>query len=136
MAKNTNTNPNNTGYKATISECSKELDARERIRTKDVSDAIKLDDATQDVPSIDIDVDYYAVLDIYNEKSDSKEYKNYIVVAKDGTKYVTGSDSFFKSFMDIVAELAADGIEDFTIKVFRHDSKNYAGKQFIICSLA
>lgn len=133
MAKKIDTN---TNYKATISFCSKELDARERIRTKDVSDAIKLDEATQDVPSIDIDVDYYAVLDIHNEKSDSQDYKNYIVIAKDGQKYVTGSDSFYKSFIDIVEELAEDGITDFTIKVYRHDSKNYAGKQFITCSLA
>lgn len=133
MAKTQNTN---TNYKATISFCSKELDARERIRTKDVSDAIKLDEATKDVPSIDIDVDYYAVLDIHNEKSDSTDYKNYIVIAKDGTKYVTGSDSFYKAFSDIVDELADDGITDFTIKVYRHDSKNYAGKQFITCSLA
>ena len=127
---------NNSNYKVTISYCSKELDARERIRTKDVSDAIKLDDATQDVPSIDIDVDYYAILDIHNEKSDSQDYKNYIVIAKDGTKYVTGSESFYKSFIDIVEELAEDGIDEFTIKVSRHDSKNYAGKQFITCSLA
>ena len=127
---------NTTNYKATIGFCSKELDAKERIRTKDVGDAIKLDEATKDVPSIDIDVDYYAVLDIHNEKSDSTDYKNYIVVAKDGKKYVTGSESFYKSFIDIVEELKADDIEDFTIKVYRHDSKNYAGKQFITCSLA
>lgn len=133
MAKKVDTNSN---YKATISFCSKELDARERIRTKDVSDAIKLDEATKDVPSIDIDVDYYAVLDIHNEKSDSTDYKNYIVIAKDGTKYVTGSDSFYKAFIDIVDELSEDGIDEFVIKVYRHDSKNYAGKQFITCSLA
>ncbi len=134
MAKKVDTAP--TNYKATISYCSKELDARERIRTKDVSDAIKLDQATQDVPSIDIEVDYYAVLDIHNEKSDSTDYKNYLVVDKEGKKYVTGSESFYKSFIDIVEELADDGITDFTIKVYRHDSKNYAGKQFITCSLA
>lgn len=134
MAKKVDTAP--TNYKATISYCSKELDARERIRTKDVSDAIKLDQATQDVPSIDIAVDYYAVLDIHNEKSDSTDYKNYLVVDKEGKKYVTGSESFYKSFIDIVEELADDGITDFTIKVYRHDSKNYAGKQFITCSLA
>ena len=134
MSKKVDTAP--TNYKATISYCSKELDARERIRTKDVSDAIKLDQATQDVPSIDIEVAYYAVLDIHNEKSDSTDYKNYLVVDKEGKKYVTGSESFYKSFIDIVEELADDGITDFTIKVYRHDSKNYAGKQFITCSLA
>lgn len=125
-----------TNYKSQIEFCSKELDARERIRTKDVSDAIKLDAATQEVPSVDIDVDYYAVLNIHNEKADNPDYKVYIIVAKDGQKYVTGSESFYKSFIDIVEELADDGIEDFTIKVYRHDSKNYAGKQFITCSLA
>ena len=129
-------NTQDSNYKATISFCSKELDARERIRTKDVSDAIKLDEATKDVPSIDIEVDYYAVLDVHNDKSDNTDYKQYIVVDKEGNKYVTGSDSFYKSFIDIVEELADDGIDNFTIKVYRHDSKNYAGKQFITCSLA
>ena len=129
-------NTQDSNYKATISYCSKELDARERIRTKDVSDAIKLDEATKDVPSIDIEVDYYAVLDVHNDKSDNTDYKQYIVVDKEGNKYVTGSDSFYKSFIDIVEELADDGIDNFTIKVYRHDSKNYAGKQFITCSLA
>ena len=132
----TKKNTQDSNYKATISFCSKELDARERIRTKDVSDAIKLDEATKDVPSIDIEVDYYAVLDVHNDKSDNTDYKQYIVVDKEGNKYVTGSDSFYKSFIDIVEELADDGIDNFTIKVYRHDSKNYAGKQFITCSLA
>lgn len=123
-------------YKSTIAFCSKELDARERIRTKDISDAVKLDEATQDVPFLDIDVDYYAILDVHNEKSENTDYKVYIVIDKDGKKYVTGSESFYKSFIDITEELADDGITDFTIKVYRHDSKNYAGKQFITCSLA
>lgn len=133
MAKNTKVE---TNYKSSISYCSKELSAYDRIKTKDVSDAIKLDAATQEQEEVIIDVDYYAILDIHNEKSDSTDYKNYLIVDKSGTKYVTGSESFYKSFIDIVEELADDGITDFSIKVYRHDSKNYAGKQFITCSLA
>lgn len=127
-----------TGYEVKILEASKKLTSKERIQLKDTTDAIKLDKATQ-VEEVIIDVDFYAELSIHNEKADDKDYANYIIVDKNGTKYVTGSPSFWSSFSNIVSEIEdaiADGdIEDWKLKVYRLPSKNREGKDFITCSV-
>lgn len=121
-------------YNATIRECSKELSARERVLIKDTTNAIPLDEATSDSDSpLVISPDFYAVLDVHNEKSDNKDYTKYILVDKNGNKFVTGSDSFWNSFMEIMAEMEDEG--DFEIQVYRRESKNYKGKSFITCSI-
>lgn len=128
------------GYKATVRECSKELTVKERIMLKDTSNAESLDALTQEASfnnkKVLINVDYYATLDIHNEKSDNKDYINFIVVDKDGNKYVTGSQSFITAFTDIVDEMTEAGETDITIEVYRKESKNYKGKDFITCSIA
>ena len=121
------------GYSVSIKEASRELMAKQRIALKDTTNAVKLDEATQIEPVI-IDVDMYAVLTIHNEKSENPDYENYIVVDKNGTKYVTGSMSFWSSFMDIFSEMAGED-EDYSIKAYRVPSKNYKGKDFITCSI-
>lgn len=127
------------GYKAIVAECSKELTVRERIALKDTSNAESLDRLTADAKisneKVIIDVDFYATLNIHNEHSDNKDYINFIVVDKDGYKYVTGSQSFITQFKDIVDEMKEAGEEDIKIEVYRKESKNYKGKDFITCSL-
>ena len=122
-----------TGFSVSIKESSKELSAKQRIALKDTTNAIKLDEATQ-VESVIINVDMYAVLAVHNEKSDNKDYDNYVVVDKNGTKYVTGSASFWSSFMDIYEEMC-DEDEEWAIRAYRVPSKNYKGKDFITCSI-
>ena len=128
------------GYKATVRECSKEITVKERIMLKDTSNATSLDTLTQEAnfnnEKVLINVDYYAVLDIHNEKSDNKDYVNFIVVDKNGEKYVTGSQSFITSFTDIVGEMTDAGETEIVIEVYRKESKNYKGKDFITCSIA
>lgn len=122
-------------YKVTIEEVSKELTKTQRISIKDVSNCVRLDEAVMSSEGnvVEIDVDYYAVLDVHNEKAqDDKDYKNYIIVDKDGTKFVTGSKSFWNSFSDIYDEMEG---EDFTILVYTKPSKNYRDKYFITCSI-
>lgn len=121
------------GYSVSIKESSRELTAKQRIALKDTTTAIKLDEATQVEPVI-INVDMYAILDIHNEKSENPDYENYIVVDKNGTKYVTGSASFWSSFIDIFTEMEGED-EAWTLKVYRVPSKNYKGKDFITCSI-
>lgn len=127
------------GYKASVKECSKELTVKEKIALKDTSNAIGLDLLTQEAnfngEKVIIEVDYYATINIHNEKSDNKDYIYFIVVAKDGTKYVTGSQAFISAFEDIANELAEAGESDMTIEVYRKESKNYKGKDFITCSI-
>ena len=121
------------GYNVTISSASRELSARERIAIKDFSNAIALDEATKDGKLVITPVDY-AVLDVHNEKSDNKDYKKFVVIDAAGTKYVTGSENFFDSFMEIMEEMSGED-EEFSIEVYQMESKNYKGKSFITCSI-
>lgn len=121
------------GYSVEIAETNKELTAKERIRLKDTSDAIKLDEATKEGEII-ITPASYAVLQIHNEKSENKDYNVYLIEDVDGTKYVTGSESFFTSFMDIFSEMEGES-EEWQVKAYRLPSKNYKGKEFLTCSI-
>lgn len=121
------------GYSVSIKETSRNLTAKERIAIKDTTSAVKLDEATQ-VESVTINPSMYAILSIHNDKSDNPDYENYIVVDKNGTKYVTGSQSFWTSFIDIWVEMENED-EDWSVLVYRHPSKNYKGKDFITCAI-
>ena len=121
------------GYSVSIAETNKELSAKERIRLKDTSDAVKLDEATKEEPIIITPI-AYAILNIHNEKSDNKDYNNYLIEDTCGTKYVTGSESFWTSFIDIYNEMK-DETEAWQIKCYRLPSKNYNGKEFLTCSI-
>lgn len=122
------------GYKAVVERASKELSAKEKIMLKDMSDAVKLDDIVKENPLI-ISPDYYALVAVHNEKSDTKDYKKIVLVDKDGTKYTTGSMPFITTFEDIVDEMADAGEDDYAIKIYPKESKNYKGKYFITCSI-
>ncbi len=122
-----------TGYTVEIREASVELTAKQRIALKDTTGAVKLDTATQE-EAVLINPDMWAVLAIHNEKSSNPDYFNYIVVDKDGTKYVTGSESFWSTFYDIWKEMQGE-TEEWAIRAYRSPSKNYTGKDFITCSI-
>lgn len=123
-----------TGFEVTIRETSREISAKERVKIKDTTNAVKLDTATQS-GRVNIVPDMYAILDIHNENGDDKDYVNYIVVDADGTKYVTGSESFWSSFINIYNEMK-DESEEWSLEVYRVPSKNRPGKDFITCSIA
>ncbi len=124
------------GYKVEIAHSTKELTVREKIRIKDLSNAVQLDDVTQQEGNIVIDFDYYVILNVHNEFSkDDKDYNKYVIVDKGGNKFVTGSESFMTSLEGIVDEMVDAGETDFEIEVYRKDSKNYTGKQFLTCTI-
>lgn len=121
------------GYSVEIKETSRELTAKQRIALKDTSDAFKLDTIC-DENGVIIDPIDFAVLAIHNEKTDNVDYENYVIIDKDGDKYVTGSQSFWNSFMNIYDEMQGEE-EEWAIKVYKLDSKNYKGKKFLTCSI-
>lgn len=126
------------GYKVTITKTSKELSVKEKIAIKDFSNATPLDTALEtENDTLVITPNYYAILSVHNEKAkDNPDYKKYIIVDKSGNKYVTGSESFFTSFCDIMDEIADAGVdEEFSIECYKKPSKNYKGKHFITCSI-
>ena len=126
-------------FNVEIIECStpvSELSPRERLKLKDVSNAVSFDTAVPDGETLKITPTGYAILKVHNDHAKGdKDYTQTIVIDANGTKYITGSQSFYNSFIDIWAELAQDD-EPFDIEVFRKPSKNYAGKSFITCTVA
>ena len=128
-------NTNSRNYSVQIVESSDELSAIEKVRLKDTTDCVRLDQALEGADAITIKVMKYVVLNIHNEKSEDKDYPNFIIVDEDGTKYITGSRNFFDTFKDIHDELK-DCNEEWYLKIYKVDSKNYKGKQFITCSVA
>lgn len=123
-------------YKATINEGSKDLSVREKIKLKDLTSAIAIDRVVEPEKPLVIAPDYYAYLDIHNEKlaEGEQDYKTMVVVDKSGTKYYTGSESAITSFVDIFDEMVDTG-EPFEIEFYKRESKNYSGKHFITCTL-
>lgn len=121
------------GYSVNIREVSRSITAKERVKLKDTTNAIALDDVTREAKFV-FEPDYYAILDVHNEQSEDKDYIKYVIVDKAGTKLVTGSESFFTSFKSIMDEMAGCD-EEFSIEAYRMPSKNYKGKEFITCSI-
>ena len=121
------------GYNVTIEKASKELTHKERVRMKDTTNALSLDEVTQDGPVL-IDLDFYAVLNVHNEKSESVDYTVCILVDKAGTKYRTGSPSFLTALDEIMVDMT-DCDEPWQLEVSRRPSKNYKGKEFLTCSV-
>lgn len=120
-------------YRVKIIETSRDFTTKERVQVKDTTDCVSLDKATK-IEDVMIQVDAYAVLEVHNEKSDDKDYNNYVIIATDGTRYTTGSDSFWNAFCNIFDEMS-DCNEPWMLKVYRKPSKNREGQTFITCSV-
>lgn len=120
-------------FEVTIKETSKELTKKERIRMKDTTNAIKLDEATKENALI-IKPVAYAILEVHNEKADPTDYEQYIVTGEDGNTYFTGSENFFQTFYSIFSEMEGED-EDWELKIYRAPSKNYVGRDFITCAI-
>ena len=122
------------GFSINIKETTAVLDARKRVMLKDTTNAIKLDEVASSENPIVISPADYAILSVHNEKSDNKDYELYLIIDHDGNKYVTGSPSFWNAFKGIFDEMK-DETAEWNIEVYKRDSKNYKGKQFLTCSI-
>ena len=125
-----------TNYTTSITESSKELSTREKIKVKDLTSAIAIDKVVEPEKPLVIAPDFYARISIHNEKlpENEQDYATMVIVDNSGTKYYTGSDSAISSFVDIFDEMI-DTAEPFEIEFYKKESKNYSGKHFITCSL-
>lgn len=124
-----------TGYEVKIIESNRELSARERISLKNFDEMIALDDAVNaETPRLMIDVSGYVVVSVHNEKSDNVDYNKFIIIDKDGQRYITGSNPFFSSFKEIWDEMVGEN-EDWGITVYKRESNNYKGKEFLTCTI-
>lgn len=125
-----------TNYTTSITESSKELSTREKIKLKDLTSAIAIDKVVEPEKPLVIAPDFYARISIHNEKlpENEQDYGTMVIVDKSGTKYYTGSDSAISSFVNIFDEMI-ETAEPFEIEFYKRESKNYNGKHFITCSL-
>lgn len=125
----------NRTYKAKLVSATRELSAKERVAVKMFIGAEQLDELTQrDENGVLIDIDYVAVVEVYNEKSDNKNYNKYVYVDKDGTMYISGSETLYRTYEEIAEEMEGEQ-EHWAIKVIRMESTNYKGKDFLTCML-
>ena len=125
-----------TNYSVKVVDSSKELTKKETVMFKDLSDAVNLSEFIDEQHgAVMIDVESWAELAIHNENAkegQDKDYTNYVVVDKNGTRYYTGSESFWSSFKDIWCEMS-DSTEEWSLKVYKKQSKGK--KDFITCSV-
>ena len=125
------------GYELKIKEASMELTPKQRVMYKDTSDAYKLDDVVKEGEAFAIEPIGYCVLSVHNDKSDNPDYEQYVIMSADGSKYVTGSASFWNSFINIWNELGGvESEEAWMITVHKKPSTNFKGKFFLTCSVA
>lgn len=137
MAKNNNATASN--YSATILDASRELTAREKVMFKDTQNAISMNDfaeqaKAENAKAIIENIKDYVHITVHNDKSDDKDYDNYIIVDGNGDKYVTGSQAFWNSFMNIYEEMKNE-TEPWSIQLNLIPSKNFKGKNVLTCSL-
>lgn len=125
-----------TGYSVKVIDSSKELTKKEQVMFKDLSDALNLSEFIDEHDgAVMIDVESWVELAVHNEKAkdgQNKDYTNYVVVDKNGTRYYTGSESFWSSFNDIWCDMN-DSTEEWSLKVYKKQSKGK--KDFITCSV-
>lgn len=125
----------NKTYSAKLVSATRELSAKERVAVKMFIGAEQLDELTKrDENGVLIDIDYVAVVEVYNEKSDNKNYNKYVYVDKDGTMYISGSETLYRTYEEIAEEMEGEQ-EPWSIKVIRMESANYKGKDFLTCML-
>ena len=122
------------GYKVTIVDASKQLIGKEKIMYKDFDNMVQLDQAVVEGQGLIVKVRDYVVAEVHNEKSDNKDYTKYILVADDGQLYITGSEPLWNQFMSIYSDMK-DEPDDWSLKIYKRESKNYKGKSFLTCTI-
>nr|DAR45228.1 MAG TPA: ssDNA binding protein [Caudoviricetes sp.] len=122
------------GYSVKVIDASRQLTAKEKIAFKDFGLAAQLDDVVTETGLI-INVKDYVVLQVHNEKSDNKDYTKFLLIDEKGEKYITGSEPFWTTFKDIWDEISDEPDVEWSLKVYKLESKNYKGKQFLTCSI-
>ena len=124
-------------YRIEIKSASRELTPKERIMIKQLTGAVRIDEATQGKELVITPV-AYAILGVHNERSKGdKDYETMAVINSDGTVYLTGSQSFRTSILQFWNDYRdlVDSGENASVKVFRMPSKNYKGKEFITAAI-
>lgn len=131
---------NERNYKAEVTYSTRELTAREKIKFKDTTSAIALDDVVTVDKPIELTIDTVVKISVENgaikgDDGKDKEYDVLVFTTDTGDVYKTSSPSFETSIIDIFNELQElNDTDPVTVRIFKKPSKNFNG-EFISCSL-
>ena len=141
MNENTNITTNET-YESTITFTTRELNPIEKIKLKDLTATVALDDELKSVPDHKLTFvpELVVVVSVHNPKAKSNtDYDTLVFTdSETGVRYRTSSNSFKAAVLDIVGELIAEGIDPHTVLLvaYTRPSKNFTGKDFLTCAIA
>lgn len=120
-------------YSIKVKNAMKELSKKEQVQLKDLSDAIKIDNATKEQGTLMIyNVKNVITAAVHNDNASPADYNNFIIIDEEGNRYVTGSEAFGRRLEEIIDDMEG---EEFGLKCFRRPSKNYAGRDFLSCAV-
>lgn len=126
---------NNSNYTVTIAEASTEFKGKALLKITDMAASAPLNDVVTADQALLISVSDYAVVDIHNDSAKGdKDYQQYILIDDSGNTYRTGSAAFYRTFKEIW-DAMADSDEVWELKVYKVPSKNYKGKDVILCTV-
>lgn len=121
-------------FNVVIDRALKEVTKKEMLQLKDLTDAVRLDQATQEHGSVMI-YNIQNMVKLFLVSDDPKnpqEYGKLVITDNEGNRFVTGSESFARRAWEIADDMAGD---EFGLKVYRRPSKNYPGREFLSCSV-
>lgn len=125
----------NSNYSVTIAEASAEFRGKALLKVTDMMASAPLNEVVTTEQALILKVSDYAVVDVHNDSAKGdKDYKQYILIDADGNTYRTGSAAFYRTFKEIW-DAMAESDEDWELKVYKVPSKNYKGKDVILCTV-
>lgn len=125
----------NSNYSVSIAESSCEFKGKALLKVTDMAASAPLNDVVTTEQALIIKVADYAVVDVHNESAKGdKDYHQYILIDDNGDTYRTGSEAFYRSFKGIW-DAMAESDEAWELRVYKVPSKNYKGKDVILCTV-
>lgn len=128
-------NRDKNSYKTKLTESSREYSPKERVKIKDVANLVQVKNIIEELGDLVIAPKDWAVVEVHNEKSkQNQDYTVFVIEDKSGDMYATSSESLVNAFMDIYEEMEGED-EEYEIRIFGIDSKNYSGQKFLTCTM-
>lgn len=135
----------NRDYDVTVVASSFEkLRGRDRLRYTNFSTMLQMDDiVNEDGTKVPLDITGYVKAHVHNGQIEESDYDKLVLIGKDGDLFVTGSDSFTDSFIEIFEALTDDFVDDgipvnervYPIIAYKRPSNNIKGKTFLCCGV-
>ena len=133
---------NTSNYESSITFASRDLSPIEKIKLKDLTATVALDDELKSTPDhkLTFTPELVVVVSVHNPKAKSNtDYETLVFTdSETGVLYRTSSTSFKSAVLDIMNDLLAADISPNTVPLvaYTRPSKNFTGKEFLTCAIA